>query len=909
MKSLFVWAVFCIALSSFCYAAPPTISSFTPVSATPGMTITVTGSNFSTATQVTVGGVIAGFTIVSNTSITLTVPVSTSGSIVVTNPDGSASQTGFIYIPTSGMITDYNGFWSTTAASANSVLPDNSHHLLAFTHNNVTYSTGVNDARLTIQGVSYTPAVFKALPVAGISGVTTGGGSVYLALAKYVDGSEVANVGGVSDYTIKKALTDGINGLDMGTGITNLPTSATMTFQIYNIDPARVADAEPDIILTQIADPTSTNDAFAFLDASGNIVQGSHSFMQNMNHLPELGRYALDLFSMATGIPYNIARPYSPFSSSPTRGLRLISLKLSDFGITAGNASQVRALRITPSGTSDYAFIAYNAASINLPPNASLSPETSTLRVCPGGTASLEVVGTPAAGGALSYTWEESTDNGTTWTSVSNGGNYSGATTSRLQIANATVGHRYRATVHEAGNGNAGISGSLTIATATGTPPSSVSISNSEGNACRNASRLFSSTVTGGSGDRAFQWRSRTGSDPFTDIPGANSAYYVPATDITGTTDYRLIVSNGGGCTATTSNTLTFQVTGVASLTPAERCESGQVTLGATASSGNITWFTAESGGNSIHTGNTYTTPSLTATTTYYVAAAGCASRLPVTATIRPASTAGSISGDGEVEAGNNSTILTLMSQVGDVVKWQSSIDTFQANIQDITHTASQLTVTNITTATQYRTVVQSGSCSQTTSGIAYMRIAGALPIRNSSLQLIRQEGAVTVKWESYDQLQVVSYTIEKSVDGDYFAPATTLPVQAGNNAQYEWTDRSPGEGILYYRIKEVNADGTYFYSSIVSIRLEGAKERISVYPNPAYGYNFNLQLSSVQAGKYRVTLHNTNGQPVYRQQVTHTGSASAHILQLNKSLPKGMYWIKVEGPNRFYKQLPVVVL
>ena len=63
-------------------------------------------------------------------------------------------------------------------------------------------------------------------------------------------------------------------------------------------------------------------------------------------------------------------------------------------------------------------------------------------------------------------------------------------------------------------------------------------------------------------------------------------------------------------------------------------CDSGSVTLTATALTGTISWYDSAVGGNLLTTGTTFTTPVLNATTTYYVDA-GCESnRKPVVATI-----------------------------------------------------------------------------------------------------------------------------------------------------------------------------------------------------------------------------------------------------------------------------------
>lgn len=75
----------------------------------------------------------------------------------------------------------------------------------------------------------------------------------------------------------------------------------------------------------------------------------------------------------------------------------------------------------------------------------------------------------------------------------------------------------------------------------------------------------------------------------------------------------------------------------VTSTTPATRCGVGSVTISATPSSGTIRWYNAASGGTLLFTGNSFTTPSLTGTTTYYAEAFnGCTSttRTAVVATI-----------------------------------------------------------------------------------------------------------------------------------------------------------------------------------------------------------------------------------------------------------------------------------
>lgn len=87
-------------LIGFTYIPPPVISSFTPTSAGPGMTVTINGTNFSGATNVSFGGMNASsFTIVSPTKITAVVSYGTSGAVSVTNGGGTGSLNGFTFVP------------------------------------------------------------------------------------------------------------------------------------------------------------------------------------------------------------------------------------------------------------------------------------------------------------------------------------------------------------------------------------------------------------------------------------------------------------------------------------------------------------------------------------------------------------------------------------------------------------------------------------------------------------------------------------------------------------------------------------------------------------------------------------------------------------------------------------------
>jgi hypothetical protein len=152
-------------------------------------------------------------------------------------------------------------------------------------------------------------------------------------------------------------------------------------------------------------------------------------------------------------------------------------------------------------------------------------------------------------------------------------------------------------------------SGNPTAATASASP-SVICIS---GSAVLTASNIQSG-VTGIS----IQWYNSAGL-----IAGAtNTTYTTPVLTSPETYYVRTICANGSGFTDSAPVTVTVNNPQILTTTPATRCGTGTVTLGATATAGStIQWYTAASGGTLLGTGPSFTTPTISSTATYYAGA------------------------------------------------------------------------------------------------------------------------------------------------------------------------------------------------------------------------------------------------------------------------------------------------
>lgn len=426
------------------------------------------------------------------------------------------------------VITDFGGFWKSGVGTINPAYPNTSHNVLSFKYNSVVYSTGVDDSKLTANSISYTSGDFRAFPVATVGGTVTGGSSIFIALASRYDGIPNGYSSPLPSLRIKDVLIDGIQGLDIGTGATNIPASALINFPINTVITSSISDAKPDIVVSQIAQPTSIGDTLYFINSSG-VVVGSKLAI-NWTSISSMGTWYLDLFSLPSGALCDTARISGAFDKETTREIRMIAFKLSDFGITAGNASLVTGFVLKASGSSDPAFIAYNADAFTIPaPVITVHPLTQV--VCPNASNSVTFT-VSATGGSLTYQWRK------------NNVDIAGANGSSYTIANVVTASAGTYTVVVTNPVGSVVSNPAYLNISISVQPSPAAQLIATGAGCTLS--VSANNATG------YQWR-KAGAD----ISGATSATYtISSVNYVDTSSYsvRIINPASSGCANITSN-------------------------------------------------------------------------------------------------------------------------------------------------------------------------------------------------------------------------------------------------------------------------------------------------------------------------------------------------------------------
>jgi len=155
------------------------------------------------------------------------------------------------------------------------------------------------------------------------------------------------------------------------------------------------------------------------------------------------------------------------------------------------------------------------------------------------------------------------------------------------------------------------------------------------------------------------------------------------------------------------------------------------------------------------------------------------------------------------------------------------------------------------------------------------------------------------LNWATAQEVKSASFVVEASADGTAFATVAELAA-AGNSStarNYQYLDASvaaQNAARRYYRLRQVDLDGTVTYSAIVvlSRTVAATSSTFEAYPNP-----FTDQLSVALPGTYElqattVTLLSLAGRPVYNAKLS-LGTAPQALTALPE-LPAGVYVLRL---------------
>jgi hypothetical protein len=388
----------------------------------------------------------------------------------------------------------------------------------------------------------------------------------------------------------------------------------------------------------------------------------------------------------------------------------------------------------------------------------------------------------------------------------------------------------------------------------------------------------------------------------------ANGTYYIQYTDASnGCTVIKPVDVTISGATNTPTAVNNFN------------CGPGAVSLSATGAGAgeDYKWYDAASGGNLVQTnGNTFTTPSINATTNYWVSkynltTAGCESnRVLVAATINAGATT--------ADAGTDQTLsgdATSISLTGNApANSETGAWTFVSgpNTPTILNpTNNNVSVNDIVPGTyMFRWTIQRATC--TSSDDVQVTVASILPVTLVRFDGTLRNKTVSLTWATATELNNDHFEVESSTDGTNFSDIAKISYVKGNGTSnaihnYSYQDNVSGitQPAVYYRLKQVDFDGKSSYSRIVAIHLSNASLNLLMFPNP-FKSNVRMQATFATAGNVTLVVTDINGKIVNRQNLTVNAGFNDIAVKGLQSLNAGIYSVEIiqDGKKVFTTRL-----
>lgn len=190
-------------------------------------------------------------------------------------------------------------------------------------------------------------------------------------------------------------------------------------------------------------------------------------------------------------------------------------------------------------------------------------------------------------------------------------------------------------------------------------------------------------------------------------------------------------------------------------------------------------------------------------------------------------------------------------------------------------------------------------------SDVTFCQNNSPLPVELVFFNAELVDGNVIIKWATASEKNNDKFEIQRSDNGSSFKAIGEVK-GAGNSLDfinYSYTDPSPSGTNLYYRLRQVDFDGSEEYSEIKVVKLNGNNDlsnpsiiRIEkLGPNP-FNQGFKMNIASEKQVKVNIALINMNGQTMYSESLMLFEGINTYHFFNGGQLKEGVYVLNIVG-------------
>jgi hypothetical protein len=174
------------------------------------------------------------------------------------------------------------------------------------------------------------------------------------------------------------------------------------------------------------------------------------------------------------------------------------------------------------------------------------------------------------------------------------------------------------------------------------------------------------------------------------------------------------------------------------------------------------------------------------------------------------------------------------------------------------------------------------------------------LPVELLSFKGTLVENGVNLTWITASEKNNAYFDVQRSSDGTNFE--TIGRVEGHNNSSesliYGFPDVNSGSGVLYYRLMQVDHDGTVSFSRVIKVN-KGGENDVNVYPNPVDKV-LTIDLIFSSASEYSLTVSNLIGETLLSESDISAQGFDQKQVDLSSLLP-GIYFLTLQSEGEVW--------
>jgi hypothetical protein len=218
------------------------------------------------------------------------------------------------------------------------------------------------------------------------------------------------------------------------------------------------------------------------------------------------------------------------------------------------------------------------------------------------------------------------------------------------------------------------------------------------------------------------------------------------------------------------------------------------------------------------------------------------------------------------------------------------TIPNFNPSLLQVQITAA--TVGSLSTAFQFAYVDAAGK-QDPTPAIYTLQWSSPLPVVLVSFTGKANLCDAILQWVTSQEINSDKFVIEQSTDGTGFAMAAEVKATNKPAGSAYQVSISQAAGNSYYRLKIIDKDGSFKYSSIISIRSNcDGRDYLVAYPNPVKN-QLTVSFFTSYRGNAVVEIANAIGQQLERRKVSVTTASNVISLDMNRYV-QGVYTVRL---------------